>query len=368
VKKIIEFFQRQLLITHYYGVPVRVDYRWLIVFILLTYLTAENISKLAVEDFLVRLGLGFTTSIIVFITILLHELAHTRTAIKEGLQVLEIFIHPFGGLAKLRRLPDNPHAEFRIALAGPLVNFFISLIFFGLTFMFESASIIGLMQVCFMIAFFNLLLALFNLFPGYPLDGGRVLRAFLWKRGYELSEATILTGRCGQIIAFALILYGLYLALARRDYFSGVLLIVVGIFLFDSANKIIKEVSDYEKTLVEEVMSVPIQVSPDSTITYFTERILPMYRQTIFLVAKERQFYGLISLDDFKDLPREEWNKTLIEDVMRPVEPNHFVETDTFLDEAREQMRSNGIGAVGVLDKKGNLVGFLQRGRIRKRL
>jgi CBS domain-containing protein len=120
--------------------------------------------------------------------------------------------------------------------------------------------------------------------------------------------------------------------------------------------------------LVEEVMSVPIQVSPDSTVQHFVDKILPMYRQTIFLVAKEKQFYGVVSLEDLKELPREEWTKTLIKKVMRPVEPNHFVETDTLLDDAKEQMRGNEIGIVGVLDNRGNLVGFLQRGKIRKRL
>jgi Zn-dependent protease len=366
--KLIEFFQRQLLITRIYGVPVRVDYRWFIVLIIMSFLTAENISKLAIEDYLIRLGLGFVTTIIAFITILFHELAHTRSALKNGVPVLEILIHPFGGLARLKRLPDNPRAEFRIAIAGPIASFIISLIFFALTAFFNSQEVIGLMQICFMIAFFNLLLAVFNLFPGYPLDGGRVLRAFLWKRGYELNEATILTGRCGQVIAVALMIFGLYLAFARRDYFAGFWMVLVGLFLFDAANKIIKEVGEYEKTIVEEVMSLPIQVSPESTVTYFVERILPMYRQTVFLVAKDRQFYGVISLEDLKDLPREKWSETLIIDVMRPVEPNYFVEIDSLLDDAREQMRQNGIGAVGVLDQKGNLVGFLQRGRIRKRV
>ncbi len=365
---ILEFFRRQLLITHIYGIPIRVDYRWFIVLILMSYITAINIPNSITEDLLIKFIFGLIGTIIAFITLLLHELAHARAARKEGVQVLEVVIHPFGGLARLRREPDNPRAEFKIAIAGPLASFLISLFFFGLGYIFSMLESNVFIYLCLGVAVWNLLLAVFNLFPGYPLDGGRVLRAFLWRRGYELKEATILTGYCGQIIAVALIFFGLFLTFVRRDFFMGLWTVLVGVFLFDSAYKIIKEVNETEKTKVEEVMSIPIQVTPESTIRYLIERVLPMYRQTVFLVAQKREFYGVVTLEDLKELPREKWDEIIIKDIMRPIEPNYFVETDTFLDEARDQMRINGIGAVGVIDKKGNLVGYLERGRIRKRV
>jgi CBS domain-containing protein len=211
-----------------------------------------------------------------------------------------------------------------------------------------------------------MLLAVFNLFPGYPLDGGRILRAFLWKRGKELNEATILTGRAGQVIALALTFFGLFIAFVRGDFFTGLWTVLVGLFLFDSAAGIIKQTGEFAAVKVDEVMSPPVPIAPDSTVLQFVDRTLPLYRQTAFPVSKDRHLYGILFLEDLKKLPRDEWNKTKIKDVMRPIENDYFIEKDVLLSEAQKLMRENGIGALGIIDEQGHLVGFLQRGRIRK--
>ena len=133
------------------------------------------------------------------------------------------------------------------------------------------------------------------------------------------------------------------------------------------AKSIIKETNNLENLLVEDVMTLPVSVEPDANILHFVDNILPLHRRTIFLVAKKRQLYGILSLEDLKPLPREAWHITRIQKVMRPITTDYFVEPDTLLADARELMRTNGIGALGVIDEKGNLVGFLQRSRSRKR-
>ena len=140
-----------------------------------------------------------------------------------------------------------------------------------------------------------------------------------------------------------------------------------GLFLDDAAKSIIREINDFENVSVEEVMALPVSIAPETTVLHFVDNILPMYRQTIFPVAKNRQLYGILSLEDLKALPREAWHIKKIQSVMRPITTDYFVESTTLLTEAREMMRSNGIGALGVIDTKGNLVGFLQRGKIRTR-
>ncbi len=207
----------------------------------------------------------------------------------------------------------------------------------------------------------NFLLAVFNLFPGYPLDGGRVLRAYLWRNGKDLNEATILTGRCGQVIAIGLIVLGAFFVIARGQFFTGVWAILTGVFLFDSAKGIIGEVRASEKRLVGDVMQLPVSIAPEAFIQHVVDNIFPMNRQTAFPVAKERQLYGILLLGDIKNVPREDWRKVAVRDVMRHVTAEHFVETDTPLAEARELMRVNGVGAVGVLDEGGYLVGFLHK-------
>jgi Zn-dependent protease/CBS domain-containing protein len=346
---------------------VRVDFRWFIVLIMMSWLTATGISKSAVEDISIRLIFGFVTTLIFFFSIFLHELAHCLIARMENVEVIEIVLHPFGGLARFKRAPQTARAEFRIAIAGPAASFVISIFFLILMFISNFAGNDILSSLLFLLVFWNMLLAIFNLFPGYPLDGGRVLRAFLWKRGRDLNEATILTGRAGQIIAVTLIVVGLFIAFGRRDFFTGLWTVIVGAFLFDSANGIIKQTNDAEKTLVTEVMSLPFSISPKDNVLHFVDNILPLHRQTTFLVAENKRFYGVLKLEDLKELDRNSWHKTNIQDVMRPVITDYIVEANSLLTDARELMRENEIGAVGVINDKGELVGFLQRNRIRRK-
>jgi Zn-dependent protease/CBS domain-containing protein len=364
----LEFFKRQFLIANVSGIPVRIDYRWFFVLALMTWLTTVNIPKGLIDDIFVKLIFGLITTLVFFVSIFLHELAHAYAARFEGVEVVEIVLHPFGGLARLRREPDNPRTEFRIAIAGPAASFFLALVFLGLMLASNSLGTAVLTPLLFLLFFWNLLLAVFNLFPGYPLDGGRVLRAFLWKRGRELNEATLLTGRAGQIIALALVIFGLFVAFVRGDVFTGLWTVLVGLFLYDAAAGIIKQINQTDLLTVGEAMSPPVAIAPDSTVLHFVDHTLPLYRQTAFLVAKDKQLYGVLTLEDLKKLPREDWNKTKVQDAMRPITTDYFVESDMLLSDAGKLMRDNGIGALGVIDADGNLVGFLQRGKIRKRI
>lgn len=360
--QIIEFFKRQLLIAHVFGIPVRIDYRWFPVLIVISFLTAKNVPS---DNLFFNFALGFVATLIFFFTIFLHELAHAVAARFEQVEVIEIVLHPFGGLARLKREPDNPRTEFRIAIAGPVASFLIALVFLILTSASNSIGTNLITPLFFLLFFWNILLAVFNLFPGYPLDGGRILRAFLWKRGKDLNEATILTGRAGQIIAIALAFFGLYTTLVGGDI-TGLWIVLVGFFLYDAANGIIKQTNATEKITVAEAMSPPVSLAPDATVQYFIDHILPLYRQTIFPVAKDRNLYGMLSLEDLKSVSRSVWNEKKIQDVMRPITADYFIEADALLSDAKISMNDNGIGALGVVDGQGLLVGFLQRGRTRR--
>ena len=363
--QIFEFFKRQFLLAHVYGIPVLIDYRWFLILALMSWVTASQINAL-LENFLTSLFFGFLATLVFFASIFLHELAHAIVARMEGVQVLDIVLHPFGGLTRLRREPDTPRAEFRIAVAGPAASFLLALLFLALMAATNALGTNIITPLFFLLCLLNFLVAVFNLFPGYPLDGGRVLRAYLWRRGADLNEATVLTGRCGQIIAVALIGFGIFVALVRADFFTGFWTIMVGLFLFDSAKGVVKQVSDLKNLKVEDVMQLPIPVEPEFFVSQFVDQILPVYRHAVFPVAKNAQLYGVLLLEDLKKLSREDWHKTKIVSVMRPVVPEYFVESATLLAEAHELMRGNGINALGVIDRQGNLVGFL-RGKASKK-
>ena len=362
VMEFLRLFKRQLTIAHVSGIPVRVDYRWFFVLALMTWITASGIQSLT-ESVLTSIIFGLVTTLVFFASIFVHEFAHAAVARMESVSVVEIVLHPFGGLTRFRHAPDTPRAEFRIAIAGPGASFLLAIVFLGLMAAFNSFGVEVIARLLFTLCLWNFLLAVFNMFPGYPLDGGRVLRAYLWRRGTDLNEATVLTGRCGQIIAAVFVVFGIVVALAQGDFFTGSWSVMIGLLLYDAAKSIVVEVRNSERKTIEDVMQLPVSVAPETDVLHFVDRILALHRRTVFPVAKDRQLYGILSLEDLKQLPREDWAKTKIQTVMRPITPDYFVETDTPLTEARELMRENGIGALGVIDAQGNLVGFLQSGK-----
>src|SRR5437588_276247 len=311
-------FKRQILVARVFGIPVRIDYRWFVVFAMSVVLIASNVRKHPLQlgtlripptgDF-VAWTLGVITTLALFLSVFGHELSHALMGRTEGIDIEEIVLHPFGGLARMRTQPANPKAEFRIAVAGPAASFVFSLIAFG------GMIITASLQFNFGTAFFffigagNLLLAIFNLFPGYPLDGGRVLRAIIWKRSGNIREATRIAGFCGQLMSLVLIVFGVYMAVAPtfRAYFMGMWSVLVGLFLLSAATSVVKSTRSAEPASVAEAMSPPVSLEPDLLISRFIDEILPLHRQTSFPVAHDRRLLGILTLEDLKKVPREQW-------------------------------------------------------------
>jgi len=287
----------------------------------------------------------------------------------EGIEIDEIVLHPFGGLARLRTEPQNPRPELRIAAAGPAASFVFALLAFGGTQVAALGDYAATFVVFFLIAAGNLMLALFNLLPGYPLDGGRVLRAILWRKSGNMNEATRMAGICGMLIAGMLILFGVYILIApnwraTQPYFMGGWSILVGLFLLDTAAKVVKGAQGARLVSVEDAMSKPIALEPGLMVSRLVDDILPLHRQTSFPVAVNGQLHGILSLEDLKTLPRETWTKTSVRTVMRPIAPQFFVDPATTLDSAQAIMKANGIGSLAVVNTQGKLVGFLQKGTV----
>jgi Zn-dependent protease len=375
---IVDLYKKQITVAHVFGIPVRFDYRWFIVFLLSVWLIAANLARGGMWVSQVQLMpvsttaawiLGVVTTLGLFLSVLGHELSHALMGRAEGIEIDEIVLHPFGGLARLRNEPDSPRAEFRIAIAGPAASFLFAAISFVLMLPAMMANYPAVGGVLFLLGAGNLLLAIFNLFPGYPLDGGRVLRAILWRRTGDIKEATRLAGICGMLIAAILIIFGVYMAIAPtfRAYFMGFWSVLVGVFLFDAAYSVVKQVRPRLRNIVSEAMLAPFAIEPDTLISHLIDSVLPMHRQVAFPVAQNHRLHGMLSLEDLKSLPRERWHLTRARDVMRPIAPRFFVEPNATLDYAQELMKRNGIGSVAVVGKTGELVGFLQSGKFKRK-
>jgi Zn-dependent protease len=370
------FFKRQILIAQVYGIPVRIDYRWFIVFALSVALIAANVRKHPIQLFAYHLPatgeltawlLGIATTLGLFLSVFGHELSHALMARIEGIEIEEIVLHPFGGLARLRTQPQSPGAEFRIAVAGPAASFIFGLIAFG------GMMLTALLRFNFGTAFFffigagNLLLAVFNLFPGYPLDGGRVLRAIIWQRSGSIRDATRIAGFCGQLISLVLIAFGIYMALAPtfRAYFMGLWSVLVGVFLLGAATSVVRSVR--EQLTVRDAMSPPVMIEPDLPLNRFVDEILPLNRYSSFPVAHGKSLLGILTLEDLKKLPREQWRDRRVRDAMRPVNSSMFVKASAEIEAANELIQGNGVGAVAVIEESGEVVGFLRKGRVRRK-
>ncbi|HJU91794.1 MAG TPA: site-2 protease family protein [Pyrinomonadaceae bacterium] len=374
---LVDFSKRQITVAHIFGIPVRFDYRWFVVFLLSVWLIAVNLAQGGMWVGTVKLmpisyGLAWILAIVttlgLFLSVLGHELSHALMGRAEGIEIDEIVLHPFGGLARLRSQPENPGAEFRIAIAGPAASFLFAAISFVLMLPAVRSGFLTASGVLLLLCAGNLLLAVFNLFPGYPLDGGRVLRAILWRRTGDIKEATRLAGICGMLIAAILIIFGVYMAIAPtfQAYFMGFWSVLVGLFLFDAAYSVVKQVRGRLQNIVSEAMSGPFSIDPDLLISHLIDSILPLHRQVAFPVAENHRLHGMLSLEDLKSLPRDRWHLTRARDIMRPIAPRFFVEPNTTLDYAQELMKRNGIGSVAVVGKSGELVGFLQSGKFKR--
>ena len=395
-----ELFRRQVQVARVYGIPVRIDYRWFPVFAATVWLIALNFTTGAVRGVqasgIVAGVLSVLTTLLLFLSVFGHELAHALMARAEGIGTREIVLHPFGGLARLSHAPESARAEFRIAIAGPAASFIFSLLAFGAMTLAGVGGYMTAFAIFFVVGAGNMLLAFFNLLPGYPLDGGRVLRAILWNRTGDLHEATRLASLGGQVIAWTLIVIGAYTAVVWGAWFMGLWSCVIGLFLRDAATAVMRETFGAEATrgrslmrdlgdlftgqavkrtaydpargavhtggrTAGEAMSVPAAIDPEMLVSHFVDNVLGVQRRARVPVARDDRLHGILTLEDLKRLPRERWSRTRVREVMRVVDADLFVDQHTPLAEAEEVMRRNGAGALAVVDRAGALIGFLQQ-------
>jgi len=302
------------------GIPLRLHYTWFIVFALVTislvlyfpgdYPTVE------------RIAFGILTSILFFASIIIHELAHSVLAIRNGIPVKEITLFVFGGISQITKEATRPNTELLIAIVGPLASLAIAGIFYGLSILLAQAQqtlIADLMQ---WLAIINVILALFNLVPGFPLDGGRVFRAIIWRRTGNYHRATRLATKVGQGIAYAFVAGGMVIIFVTHLWLNGLWLIFIGWFLRDAAR------ATYQQTLLRDSLSgVKVRhvmdyscplVSPELNLERLVqEYILPTGRNC-FPVARGTMLEGMLTLCDIKKIPRARWDTTIVRDIMTP--------------------------------------------------
>jgi len=346
------------------GIQVGVHYSWFLIFFLITFsLTTRFASEHPHWTTVEHYAVAIATSLLFFASILLHELAHSFVALAKGIPVRAITLFVFGGVAQIGREPDRPATEFQIAIAGPIASVLLSAAF-GLMSVLAGGASEYLVALAGWLAQINLMLAVFNLVPGFPLDGGRVFRAAIWHYTGSFSKATRIAAGSGQIIGYALILGGIWMGLITGNWFSGLWLAFIGWFLLNAAQESILQVSmrsALSGLVAEDIMArdCPTVSGQLSLAELVQEHILKTGRRC-FLVSQNGRLEGLVTLHQVKAIPQERWNDSVVAAAMTPIDRLHAVAPETPITEVLRVMEQHDVNQVPVT-QDGRLLGMITR-------
>lgn len=348
------------------GIEITINYTWIIIVVLIMWSLATAFMAIypgwgTVTYWIV----GFIAAILLFVSVLLHELAHSLVARSQGLPVRSITLFIFGGVSNIEREPQSAGVEFWMAIVGPITSIVIGVIAF-LLYLPLARTNSPLEAILNYLAIANILLGIFNLIPGFPLDGGRVLRSIIWKITGNLRRATRIASVIGEIVAVIFILIGVWVFFAG-NFFSGIWLGFIGWFLLNAARTANAQVmleSMFKGVTVDQVMNrnpvtVPANISLQRLVD---EDFLPQGLRSALVVQGE-QFAGLITLNDIRRVPRDQWAQTPVGMAMIPVNRLHSVSPTQNLNDVLSLMANQDVNQLPVV-QDGRVVGILSRDAI----
>jgi len=359
--------RKGVFIGRYFGIEIYLDYSWFIIAAVVIYELSVVFfpANLEVKPTGLYYVMGTTAALLFFLSILLHELGHSLVSQRCGIPVPRITLLFIGGLAEIAREPDDPKSELKIALGGPIVSVVLILIYSALWWLFESIHWLPAAMVCGWLAMTNLSLVVFNMVPGYPLDGGRVLRALLWAKTGKLRRATFIASRIGIGFSWVLILTGLYLVMVYHQA-NGVVFFLIALFLKGAAD------SGYNHALQREILtgvtvrnimtaeaawipaSLPLNLAVDD---YF----LTNHHVAFPVCTEDREFRGLLRLEFLKEIPKEKWPYTSAGDAVAEWGGKDLqIDVETSAARAMRRLLATGTGRLAVTEH-GKLVGIVTR-------
>lgn len=351
-----------------WGIPIRVHFSWIIIFGLITwslstYYFPKAAPELPTASHWVK---GFIAALLLFASVAFHELAHSFVSKRYRISIIGITLFIFGGVAQMKGEPPTPKAELRIAIAGPLSSFFLAAVFY---LFYMTAGSPGGKALYSYLAQINLILGGFNLIPGFPMDGGRVLRSILWEKTKDYFYATRKASSLGRKIALFFIIFGLFSILI--GFMNGIWLMLIGWFLYTAAQESYQRASLQESLTgvkVKDVMVTDIvTLSSSITIEEAVNRYFLKYGYGGFPVFEGRRFLGIITLKEVKDVPREDWVKVKVSDVLVPHDRSSEISPEDNAMKALEQMVTTDKGRL-IVAEAGNVIGLITRNGIARYL
>jgi len=348
------------------GIQISIHYSWFLVLGLVVWSLAVKVFPQAYPGFgkptiwLVSLA----AALLLFISVLLHELSHSFVANRLGLGIQGITLFIFGGIAQLGKEPDDPNVELKVAIAGPACSLALAVVFFvaylALLTEFGRTPIVAVLEYLWYV---NAALVAFNLVPGFPLDGGRILRAILWKRNKDVRRSTRIASLFGRGFAIVLILGGLLEIFLRGDL-GGLWYVLIGMFLQQAAQ------GSYQQVLVRNALSGMrvrqtmttdvIYVGPQLSLVELVESFFFKYRFNSFPVVDGASLVGMIDVEQVKHVPREEWHAVTVRDIMTPISAELVLHPEDDAVDALTKMLKSGWGMLPVAEGD-RLLGILTR-------
>jgi Zn-dependent protease len=350
------------------GVDIEIHWSWLLVFVLLTWTLAAGLFDEEIKGWTEteRWVAASATSIVFFGSILAHELSHSIVANRLGIPVRRITLFVFGGVSHLESESRTPREEFLIAIAGPATSFLIAGLLGALWAILAPVREPAALAAGYL-AIANAVIGVFNLIPGFPLDGGRVLRAFLWRVTNGLLRATRLASWVGTIVAYGLMALGIAIMIFSGEILSGVWLVFIGWFLRNASE------SSYQQVLLHHLLrAVPVRslldrsyewVDPYMTLQTLLDRHILARSARYFAVTGAPGLGGLITPRDVQRFPKTAWAGTTVSQAMTPADRLAVISPEVSLDEALQLMGKHNVHQLPVMED-GTLLGFVTRADI----
>ncbi len=348
-----------------FGIEVRLHFSWVIIFFLVGYTLSffyfpEQYEGLPQSTYIT---MGLITTFFFFASILFHEMSHSLVARRNGIPIRFITLFVFGGVSSIAKEPDSPNVELKMAAAGPAASLFLG-VFFGAVGVVAAVAGAGapITGVAAYLAFINVLLAAFNLVPGFPLDGGRLLRALIWKLTGSIQRATKIAADFGRGVAVLLIAGGLFLVLTNY-LINGLWFIFIGWFLDQAARGSYQQVvvsQALSRVLVRDLMTPdPVTMPDDLTLRRAVDEYFLVHKHSGFPVTRNEEPVGVISLSDIRHVPQGEWDTIRVSQVMEPLGHGAVVEADNHVTDLLTRLHDRETDRLLVVDRNHHIAGIV---------
>jgi Zn-dependent protease/CBS domain-containing protein len=368
-----------------FGIDIHIDWSWVFIFLLVTWNLAAGLFPQWHPDWTPMLSwsVAIAAALLFFASVLLHELAHSVVAKAQGLPVRRITLFLFGGVSNIEREPQSPRIEFLMAVVGPITSIILGIAFLFLGRMTSAGSagtvndpvsffsrLSPLSTLLLWVGPINIGLGVFNLIPGFPLDGGRILRSALWAMTDDLQKATRWAARVGQLIGWLLIIagiamvFGVNVPVFGTGLIGGLWLAFIGWFLSNAA------AGSYQQLVIQDLLEdVPVArlmrpnvpaVAPNLPVSSLIYDLVMNIDEHAFAVMEGDRMIGLVCLEDVRKLPREAWERTMVSEIMTPVDRLAIATPEEDASDALSELTNRDVRQLPVL-QNGRLVGMLRR-------